>query len=135
MVCSLNAVPLDAGGYADDEVATVEWSSDWWQTYTGADGSKTRSTTNDFGAIVTMRYAQTANANDRLSAVMIADLALKNGAGAGMFRLADSEGRTVLLAERAWVVGPPPLKFAKTVQVYEWKIELADARGSFFGGR
>jgi hypothetical protein len=33
------------------------------------------------------------------------------------------------------VMGPPAVKFAKTVQVYEWKIDLDDARASFFGGR
>lgn len=135
LAISLNAVPLDAGGYAEDEVLTIEWGEDWYTKYTGADGEVTRARTNNFGALATLKYAQTADANDRLSAILLADLALPNGAGAGVFLVRDLEGRLVVTAPRAWVVGPPPLKFAKSVQVYEWKIDLADARGSFFGGR
>ena len=135
LALSLNAVPLDAGGYAEDEVFTLEWGEDWFQKYVGADGEVTRSRTNNFGAVATLKYAQTADANDRLSAILQADVLLPNGAGAGMFMARDVEGRLVVQAQRAWVMGPPPIKLAKTVQVYEWKIDLADARGSFFGGR
>jgi hypothetical protein len=135
MALSLNAVPLDAGGYAADEFVSVEWEEDWYALYRGADGEVTRSATNNFGAMVTAKYAQTADANDRLSAMLQADVLLPNGAGAGVFMLRDLEGRLVITAARAWIVGPPALKMAKTVQVYEWKIALADARGSFFGGR
>jgi hypothetical protein len=132
---SLSAVPLDGGGYAEDEVVSVEWGEDFYTKYKGADGETTRVRTNNFGCVVTLRYAQTADANDRLSAILQADLALPNGGGAGVFSMKDIPGRTIILAERAWVMGPPAVKFAKTVQVYEWKIDLDDARASFFGGR
>jgi hypothetical protein len=132
---SQNAVPLDAGGYAEDEVASVEWGEDWFQKYTGADGEVTRSRTNNFGAVVTLKYAQTADANDRLSALLQADILLPNGGGAGVFMLRDLEGRLLVTGPRAWVMGPPAIKLGKTVQVYEWKIDIADARGSFWGGR
>lgn len=132
---SLSGVPLDAGGYAEDEVVSMEWSEDWHSKYTGADGEVTRVRTNNFGGVVTLRYAQTADANDRLSALLAADIVLPNGGGAGVFSLRDTEGRSLLFSERAWIMGPPPLKLGKTVQVYEWKIDLADARASFFGGR
>jgi hypothetical protein len=132
---SLNAIPLDGGGYADDEVVTVEWSEDFYQKYVGADGEVTRSRTNNFGATVTLKYAITADANDRLSAMLAADLALTNGGGAGVFMMRDLIGRTIITAPRAWIVAPPGLKLAKTVQVNEWKIDLADARASFIGGR
>lgn len=135
VACSLSAVPLDAGGYAEDEVFSVEWTEDWYSKYVGADGEVTRTRTNNFGCVATLRYAQTADANDRLSALLAADLALPNGGGAGVFALRDTEGRTVMMAEHAWIIGPPAIKFAKTVQVYEWKVDVANARGSFFGGR
>lgn len=136
MSISLNAVPLDDGGYADDEVMTLEWAEDQFSVYVGADGEVTRANTNNGLATVTLKYAQTAAANDRLMALLRADLALGNGAGAGMFSARDAYGTTAVGAERAWVMGYPALSVGKTVKVREWKIQLADALTlSFIGGR
>ena len=135
LAISLNAVPLDAGGYGEDELLSIDWDEDWYAKTRGGDGSVTRTQTNQFGGTATLTYAQTANANDRLSAILAADILTKNGAAAGVFKAVDTEGRLVVLAERAWVMGPPPLKLGKTVQVYAWKIDFAFARTSFFGGR
>lgn len=135
LAISLNAVPLDDGGYGDDEVMTVEWNADQYEDFLGADGEVTRSETNDFRATVTLRFAQTAAGNDRLTALLQADLLTKNGAGAGVFLARDKEGSLIITAERAWVMGMPPVKAGKTVQVVEWKIRLANARASFIGGR
>ena len=133
---SLSAVPLDEGGYAEDEVMTLEWAEDQFTPYVGADGEVARANTNNSMATVTLKYAFTAAANDRLSALLQADLALPNGAGAGVFMARDKHGRTVVGAERAWVVGLPSVTFAKTIQVNEWKIQLANALPtSFIGGR
>jgi hypothetical protein len=135
LAISLNAIPLDDGGYADDEVFSLEWDDSQFLDFTGADGEVSRYATNNFKAFVTLRYANTANANDRLSSMLQADLSLPNGAGAGVFNARDKEGRLVVLSERAWITGFPAYKAGKAVQVLEWKIRLADARGSFFGGR
>lgn len=135
LAISLCAIPLDGGGYAEDEVMTLEWAEDQFLPYVGADGEVARSNSNNGLSTVTLKYAQTASANDRLSALHTADLALPNGAGAGMFSARDKHGRLVVMSERAWVMGLPPLTLGKTIQVFEWKIQLANARPSFFGGR
>ncbi len=135
LAINLNAVPLDSGGYADDQVMTLEWECDFFEDFIGADGEVTRSNSNDFRATVTLRYAITADANDRLSALLQADLAAPNGAGAGIFTVRDKEGRLVVVSARSWVMGYPQVKAAKTVQVNEWKIRLANAKASFIGGR
>jgi len=135
LAMSLSAVPLDSGGYADDEVFGLEWAEDWYTVYIGADGEATRARNNNFMATATLRYAQSSGTNDRLSALLAADILLPNGGGAGVFVARDTEGRLVVTSERAWIMGPPAIKLGKTVQVYEWKITLADARGSFIGGR
>lgn len=135
LAISLNSVPLDGGGYGEDEVMSVEWEGDWFEKMRGADGELSRSNTNKFGAIVTLRYAQTADANDRLSALLKADILLPNGGGAGVFMSRDLQGRTMVTGPRAWVMGMPALKFGVKTQVNEWKIEIADARNSFVGGR
>ncbi len=135
LAINLNAVPLDEGGYADDEVFSLEWAEDFFTTFRGADGETTRANTNNYGATATLRYAQTAGANDRLTSLLQADLLLPNGAGVGVFSVRDKEGRLVVLAEKSWIMGFPAVKAGKAVQVYEWKIELANARASFIGGR
>lgn len=135
LAISLNAVPLDDGGYAEDEVMVAEWDEEQFTVYKGADGEITRAATNNGLMLITLKYAQTAAANDRLSALHIADLAAPNGAGAGMFMSRDTYGRSVIKGERAWVTGFPNTTWGKSVQVMEWKIQIADARMSFYGGR
>ena len=136
LTISLNAVPLSDGGYGEDEIMQLEWEEDQFTSYVGADGEVSRAATNNGLATVTLTYAQTAAANDRLSALLKADMAATNGAGAGMFQARDINGRMVVLSERAWVMAYPSVTMGKTIQTIEWKIQLADASlGSFIGGR
>lgn len=132
---NLNAIPLDDGGYAEDEVMTLEWAEDQFTAYVGADGEVSRANTNNAMATVTLKYAQTAAANDRLSALLQADLTAPNGAGAGMFSARDKKGRLVILSERSWIQGFPGYTAGKSITVVEWKIQLANASTSFIGGR
>lgn len=135
MTVSLNAILLSTGGYAEDEVVTVEWDDDWFSAYVGADGEVTRVRTNNFSAIATLKYAQTAGANDVLSGILLADIKTVNGGGAGAFAVRDTGGKTIVGSSRAWIIGPPEIKLGKTVNVNEWRIKLADARTAFVGGR
>lgn len=135
LAISLNAVPLDDGGYGDDEVLTLEWQDEQFEIFVGADGEVSRSSTNSGVATVTLKYAQTAAANDRLMGLLLADTNTPNGAGAGMFNARDKQGRAVIMSERSWVNGYPGITLGKTIKVVEWKITLVDARGSFLGGR
>jgi hypothetical protein len=132
---SLNAIPLSTGGYAEDEVLAIDWTEDWFTKYVGADGEVTRTRTNNFSATATLKYAQTADANTTLSAQLAKDIATLNGAAAGVFTVKDSGGGLVITSPRAWIIAPPQIRLGKTVQVFEWKIDLADARTSTFGGR
>lgn len=132
---SLNAVPLE-GGYADDEVMQYEPAEAQYTVYTGADGEVSRAATNNGTGMITLKYAQTSAANDRLSALLKADLGLPNGAGAGVYSARDKQGRLVIVSERAWVIGWPTVTLGKTIKVNEWKIQLADGSLSMFvGGR
>jgi hypothetical protein len=136
LAISLNAVPLSDGGYGEDEVLQLEWEEDQFTAYVGADGEVSRAATNNGLATVTLTYAQTAGANDRLTALLKADIAAPNGAGAGMFSARDVNGRMLISSERAWVMGYPSVTLGKTIQVVEWKLQLADAAlASFIGGR
>jgi len=132
---NLDGVPLDTGGYAEDEVFSLDWGEDWYTKYVGADGEVVRTRTNNFSATVTLKYAQTADANTRLSGLLTTDIATLAGVAAGVFAAKDTAGKLLVTSPRAWIVGPPGIKLGKTVQVYEWKIDLANARASVFGGR
>jgi len=135
LTISLNAVPL-VGGYGEDEVMALEWEEDQFVAFVGADGEVARASTNNGLATVTLTYAQTSAANDRLSALLIADRAAPNGAGAGHFQARDVNGRMLVESERAWVMAFPSVTLGKTIQTVEWKIQLADAAMStFIGGR
>ena len=135
--CSLNAVPLDsAGGYGDDEVMTFSPEGDWFDDVIGADGEVTRFVTNEGRATIMLRYMITSGGNDRLMALHLADKLAPNGAGAGVFKANDKNGRLVVLAERAWIAGmPKEVKIGKKPTIVEWKIRIADARAVFIGGR
>jgi hypothetical protein len=136
LALSLNAVPLDDGGYGEDEVMQLEWAEDQFTAYVGADGEVSRASTNNNLATVTLTYAQTAAANDRLTAILKADIAASNGAGAGMFSARDTAGRMVVSSERSWIMAFPSVTMGKTIQTVQWKIQLADAAvGTFIGGR
>lgn len=135
MACNLSGLPLDSGGYPEDEVFTLEWDEELYSLYKGADGDTTRASNNSFSAVFTARYQQTAKANDVLMGLLTADIALPNGGGAGVFNAKDLHGRTTIFSEGAYIMGYPAMKFAKTVQIVEWKIQLPDARGTFIGGR
>jgi hypothetical protein len=136
LAISLNAVPLSDGGYGEDEVMQLEWEEDQFTAYVGADGEVSRAATNNGLATVTLTYAHTAAANDRLTALLKADMAAPNGAGAGMFSARDVNGRMLVQAERAWVMAYPSVTLGKTIQTVEWKLQLADASlASFIGGR
>lgn len=136
LTISLNAVPLSDGGYGEDEVMALEWEEDQFTAYVGADGEVSRAATNNGLATVTLTYAHTAGANDRLTALLKADMLATNGAGAGMFQARDVNGRMVVSSERAWVMAYPSVTLGKTIQTIEWKIQLADASiGTFIGGR
>lgn len=136
LAISLNAVPLDDGGYGEDEVMALEWAEDQFTAFVGADGEVSRASTNNGLATVSLTYAHTASANDRLTAMLKLDMATPNGAGAGMFTARDQNGRMVVSAERAWVMAYPSVTLGKTIQTIQWKIQLADASiASFIGGR
>lgn len=136
LAISLNAVPLSDGGYGEDEVMQLEWEEDQFIAYVGADGEVSRAATNNGLATVTLTYAHTAAANDRLTALLKADMAATNGAGAGLYQARDTNGRMVVLSERAWVAAYPSVTLGKTIQTIEWKLQLADASlGTFIGGR
>lgn len=122
-----------AAGFGDGEFCRIEESDDKFTFYESTDGSVTRSKTLKRTAIVTLTLAQTAEANDALSALHNLDLAQPNGAGIGAFICRDRGGRAIYQASKCCVIKPPDVSFDREATTREWKIFLIDHR-RFDGG-
>lgn len=129
----LSGVSLTSG-YADGEFFTIEWDTDAYTDKIGTDGEVTRSRTYDERATVTLKYMNTSECNDRLSALHKLDKAAPNGAGAGPLMIRDREGRAVYTAERAWIAKQPSVSGDREATSREWKLRAAELI-SFHGGR
>lgn len=136
VTCNLGGIPLDElGGWGEgEETISVERDSEAFQDKIGSDGSVVRSPTHDNRATVTLNLLQTAGANAILSTLVTGDMAAPNGAGVVPFMLRDRQGLTLVIATKAWLLGPPKkLGFGPQATNNQWKIRLADSQ-IFAGG-
>lgn len=120
---SLAGIPIS--GWADGEFITIENDSDDFEDVVGTDGEVTRSKSNDNRATVTIKLMQSSASNDLLSALRLLDKNSSNGAGVGPFMLRDGSGRSLEIAEKAWIAKGPNRSFDKTAGSREWKIRCA----------
>jgi len=120
-------------GLADGTFVSVEQNEDSFALTVGADGEACRSKTNNKSGRVTFTVLQSSLANDLLSAAHNLDVASPNGDGIAPLMVKDNSGRTIVAAEKAWIVRQPTTEFAREVSSREWIIET-DALNSQVGG-
>jgi len=125
-------VPID-GGYGPDEFCKVASVSDMFGDVIGCDGAVTRSNNNDRRGEITITLMQTADANDFLSATLNLDINATNGAGVGVLMIRDKSGRSLHMAEKAWIAARPEKVYKKGAEGLAWKIRCANLE-SFDGG-
>ncbi len=113
--------PNILSGFADGEQILVEANEDAFSLLMGAQGEGARTRSRDRSARVTVRLLQTSITNDVLSAI----LALDRLAGEGILTLMvkDNSGRSLHLAESAWVVREPASPFGDEAGAREWIFE------------
>jgi hypothetical protein len=118
-------------GIAKGSFVTVERNSDAFTTYIGSDGEGARSKSNDKSGTIKLKLMHTSDANDILSAFAKAD----EIANAGSFPMLikDGTGRTLCMAENAWVKKMPSIEFGNEIGEREWTIE-SDNINIFVGG-
>lgn len=134
---TLNAVSLDAdaGGFGENDFVKYKPMGPLFTSKRGCDGEVTRNATNENRCMIEIHIMSTSDMNDRLSALISADLIAENGAGAGPYLSKDKNGRTIVAAERAWIVGwPEEFPQGSEAAPVMWTIECAQAK-MFFGGR
>ncbi len=120
-------------GLADGTFVSIEQNEDSFLLMVGADGEACRAKSNNKSGRVTFTLLQSSLANDLLSATHNLDVASPNGDGIAPLLVKDNSGRTIVAAEKAWVVRQPTVEFAREVSTREWIIE-SDALQSVFGG-
>jgi len=118
-------------GFAEGTFINITRNADSFSLVIGADGSGTRTKSNDRSGKIAITLQQTSPSNDVLQGFLTAD-ELNNG---GQFTALhkDNSGRTVNAAETAWVMKPPDQGFAKEAENREWVIET-DNLEVFVGG-
>ena len=115
-------IPLS--GLADGTFVSVVQNADSFALTVGADGEGARAKSNNRSARVSFTLLQTAEANDLLSALHNLDTAPgTNGDGIGPLIIKDNSGRTLITAEKAWIVKAPDAEFAREISTREWMVE------------
>jgi hypothetical protein len=111
-------------GWADGDVATVEWDDKAFSYKKGADGEAIIGKIYGRSGTMKLRLLQTSAANTKLSATLNLALKSKNGAGIAPLQMADVFGATLFHAQKAWIEGEPPVPTSADGAVIEWSIKF-----------
>lgn len=114
---------IPISGLAEDTFVNVVRNEDSFSLMVGADGEATRAKTNNRSGRVTFTVQQSSDSNDLLSALHVADEISSAGDGIGPLLIKDLSGRTLITAEKAWIVKPPDTGFGRDVATREWVVE------------
>jgi hypothetical protein len=128
----LAGIPLNQG-WADGTFCRIAYNSDAFSLKVGTDGESVRTKSNDRSARISVILMQSSSVNDLLSALHNLDINSPGGAGVGPFLCKDNSGRSMYLAEKAWIVKPPDAEYGREAGTREWIIETGNLQ-SFVGG-
>lgn len=106
-------------GFAEGSRVSIERNEDSWTLQVGSEGDSVRSKSNNQSGRITITLMQTADSNDVLSALHQLD-ELSN---AGAVPVTVKHGRSLYVAESAWVVKPPVSEFGPEAGDREWVLE------------
>ena len=107
-------------GFAEGEFVTVTMDEDKWELKVGTDGEGTRSKQNNNSATVKIMLMQSSDSNLVLQGFLNSDKL--SDAGIFPLMIKDSSGRSLYMAEQAWIQKQPEAKFSKGVETREWTI-------------
>ena len=116
---------VQATGMAEgDDVVMVEMDADAWNLTVGADGESTRSKSNNNAGTFKIKLMQTSDMNDILSSYYQADKLSNNGKFPVMIK--DNSGRSLHMAEQAWVQKLPAAGYGANAKEREWVIRTGE---------
>lgn len=129
---SMIAGPIMVTGLAENTFVKAVFNEDSFKLLTGADGEGVRSKSSNRSGRVTFTTLQSSQANDALSALHNLDVATPGGAGIVPLLIKDNSGRTLISAEKAWLVKHADVEFAREAGNREWTFETNEL--FVFGG-
>ena len=118
-------------GFADGTYITVERNEQLFNLKVGVDGEATRAKSNNLSGKVTFVLMQSAQSNDDLSAIALADELSNSGVLPLLAK--DGSGTSIFSALTAWLQKFPNAEFAKEASTRTWVIET-DNLQMFIGG-
>ena len=118
-------------GFADGTFVTVARDNPSFNSLVGSDGEGARAKSNDRSGTITCTLLQTSVTNDALSSASLLDEL--NGGGAAAILVKDNSGRTVAMAETAWIEKPADAEFGREISNREWSFKTDDLN-LFVGG-
>lgn len=131
VIITLGSIPMS--GFADGTFLNVDYNEDAFSLQVGSDGEGTRTRSNNNSARVSISLMQSSASNDLLSALHELDKAAPGGIGAVPLLIKDLSGRSLFVAEKAWIVKAPAAEFGREAAAREWVIETDDLK-AFHGG-
>lgn len=120
---SISVAGTTIRGYADGTFVSIEHEDDAFTKVVGADGEVARTHSANESARITLTLMQTSSSNDVLSALELADRISLKGVFPVMVK--DNNGRSLYVANEAWVVKPADAEFGAEMSDREWMIDCA----------
>lgn len=118
-------------GFAENTVVRVGRRAEGWALTVGVDGEGTRAKSNDKSGFIEIELMQSSESNALLSDLAIAD-ELEN-AGLVAVMVKDGSGKSLHLAEQAFIEKMPDAEYAKTATGRVWRL-VTDNLQHFNGG-
>lgn len=115
----VGGVPIS--GFADGTFVEIERNEDMFALTVGADGEGARSKSNNRSGTLKFTLLQTSDSNQYMSALALIDE--QSNAGAVPVMVRDNLGKSVFLAESAWIKKMATSTFSKSIESREWVME------------
>lgn len=118
---SMTAGAIMISGMAEGTFVKASFNEEAFKILVGADGEATRSKSSNRSGRVSFTTLQSSAANDSLSG--LANLDFASGGGIVPLLVKDNSGRTIISAEKAWIVKHSDMEFGKEAGNREWVFE------------
>lgn len=118
-------------GYADGTFVSIERTEQTFTKVTGADGSTTRSKTNDRSGTLTLTLLQTSPSNEILSNILNQDEADNTGVVAVQVKERSSGSK--FATGSGWIQGLPTIEYGNEITTREWTIEMSEIKFNVSG--
>lgn len=118
-------------GFSENSIVKVSRNQDMWSDQIGADGTGTRSKSNDKSGKIEISLMQTSASNDVLSALAVLDEATNGGKVPVLIK--DLSGTSLHGSEEAWIVKIPDSDYGNKAGTRSWVI-ATHSLSNFVGG-